>query len=713
MIDWCQYDGQGAGIWSYVQVIKVLDNEPTFILGCPINPETKSVLDRGITLPDNNQVFLGEDNPLATSCTVHVTDTFRLSEFCSDEVTYDVKIFPFNGPDFLQIHEKRTVQMDTNGFADAVIDTRSSDILGVRLNGLPYNSNVCSNWPLPGGDKDYHRVLITVEDGCGNVNACEYLLRLEDKKAPSPVCVGLSSVVMPSSGEVTIWAKDFNASSFDDCTPAADLLYSFSGENYEPSRSFTCADLAENGSPSFIVEIYVADKGNDDNCNGFRLPGQNEGITDGIEWAERNKDFCTTFIVIDDNENVCSGTGGSAGGVISTEELEPVEKVNVNLKDHNGNVVTSFTTDKDGIYHFINPLLDLDIEPVRNDDHKNGVSTLDLVKIQKHLLGIEDLGSPYKLIAADANNSSSVSAIDLVELRKLILGLYNELPNNSSWRFADGSYEFADEANPWDFVEVVNIQGLAMDKDFVAIKIGDVNGTVSANSNSIETRNVTGAMKFQAVDQTVAAGEEVLVDVTSSDFTNIIGYQFTLQTAGLKLTDVVAGAIDMGIENVGIHKNSVTASWNRVTAVSAEADDVLFTLAFTATNGGQLSDMLSINSRLTEAEAYDESENILDVAITFTTEEVAQAGKDFALFQNSPNPFNGETVIAFTLPEAMEATLTVFDVTGKVVYLTEGDYAAGYNNVTVSANDLSATGVLYYRLDADDFTATKKMVLID
>ena len=88
----------------------------------------------------------------------------------------------------------------------------------------PYNSPFCG---------DYHRILWSAEDGCGNWSHCEYLLRLEDCKQPSPVCInGLSTVVMPIGGQVTIWAKDFNASSFDDCTPEADLLYSFSGDSY-------------------------------------------------------------------------------------------------------------------------------------------------------------------------------------------------------------------------------------------------------------------------------------------------------------------------------------------------------------------------------------------------------------------------------------------------------------------------------------------------
>ena len=714
MIDWCQFDANtGAGQWTYVQVIKVIDSEPTFILGCPQEPVTASVLDNGVSLPDNNQVFLGEDNPLATSCTVHVTDTFRLSEFCSDEVTYDVKVFPNNGPDFLQLHEPRTVEIDSNGFADAVIDTRSSDILAVRLNGLPYNDNVCSNFPLPGGDKQYHRVLITVEDGCGNVNTCEYLLRLEDRKAPSPVCVGLSSVVMPSSGEVTIWASDFNASSFDDCTPADDLLYSFSGDTYEPSRSFSCDDIADNGSPSFIIEIWAADAGNDMNCDGE------------ITWDERNKDFCTTFIVVDDNDGVCGDSTGMAGGLIETEETEPVELVTVKLMDELGLIMDEYETDGTGTYQFFNPLLTYTIEPLRDGDDDNGVSTLDLVAIQKHLLGIEEFDSPYKRIAADANNSESITALDLIEIRKLILGIYTEFPANTSWRFVDAAFEFPDPMQPWPFNETIELEGgYDMYEDFVAVKIGDVNGTVTANATQVDVKSNRPVLEFNAVDQYVAVGEEVVLDITAKEFASIAGYQFTMRTQGLKLSGVDAGAIDMDASNLAVHKRNITASWHRAEPVTVEDGETMFTLRFTATMEGNLSDMMSIGSEITEAEAYRErgsSTDIMDIELVFGELPTQQPSQEFALYQNKPNPFVDRTNIGFTLPEAMDAKLTVFDMTGRVIKLIEGEYEAGYNEITLMQQDLGTTGMLYYRLEAGaisatgnaDFSAVKKLIIVE
>ncbi|HLF64062.1 MAG TPA: T9SS type A sorting domain-containing protein, partial [Saprospiraceae bacterium] len=518
-----------------------------------------------------------------------------------------------------------------------------------------------------------------------------------------PICVGLSSVVMPSSGSVTIWAKDFDSgSSVDDCTAHEDLLFSFSGTNYEPSRVFDCATIEANGSPSFLVEIWVADEGNDQNCNGFISPL-------GIEWGERNKDFCTTFIVIDDNEGVC---GDGAGGVVETEEQETVELVTVNLTNPgNGQLMATYTTTENGLFHFVNPLTGYEITSERNDDHKNGVSTLDLVKIQKHLLGIQLLDSPYKLIAADANNSESVSALDLVEIRKLILGLYNEFPKNESWRFVNSSFEFSDPSSPWPFEEVVDVQGLTMGHDFVGVKIGDVNGNVVANATQVHVRNAKGILEFSTDVQSVVAGQTVTVPVSARNFAQILGYQFTMNTAGLNLTGVEAGALDMTAENIGIHDGAITVSWNKVSPVSTS--DVLFTLTFTATESGDLSQMLGINNntKLTEAEAYNGTEEILDVTLSFRNG--VAAGKEYALFQNEPNPFEGSTVIGFTLPEAMDATVTVYDVTGKVVRVIEGSYAQGYNEIKVNRKDLAVTGVMYYRLDASDFTATKKMVVID
>ena len=65
------------------------------------------------------------------------------------------------------------------------------------------------------------------------------------------------------------------------------------------------------------------------------------------------------------------------------------------------------------------------------------------------------------------------------------------------------------------------------------------------------------------------------------------------------------------------------------------------------------------------------------------------------------------------MPEASKATLSVYDVTGKVLKIVEGEYNQGYNEVKLKSSDLNTTGVLYYQLDTKAYTATKKMIVIE
>jgi hypothetical protein len=84
---------------------------------------------------------------------------------------------------------------------------------------------------------------------------------------------------------------------------------------------------------------------------------------------------------------------------------------------------------------------------------------------------------------------------------------------------------------------------------------------------------------------------------------------------------------------------------------------------------------------------------------------------NFALSQNYPNPFNPSTVISFSLPTRSEYSLSVYNVTGQVVATFAGVEEAGTVELVWDAGQL-ASGVYFYRLQAGNFTDTKKMVLL-
>lgn len=81
------------------------------------------------------------------------------------------------------------------------------------------------------------------------------------------------------------------------------------------------------------------------------------------------------------------------------------------------------------------------------------------------------------------------------------------------------------------------------------------------------------------------------------------------------------------------------------------------------------------------------------------------------LSQNYPNPFNAQTVIAYSLPFDSHVKITVYNLLGQSVEtLVSTDQQAGDHQVTWDAGDVP-TGVYFYRIEAADFTATRKMLL--
>jgi len=86
--------------------------------------------------------------------------------------------------------------------------------------------------------------------------------------------------------------------------------------------------------------------------------------------------------------------------------------------------------------------------------------------------------------------------------------------------------------------------------------------------------------------------------------------------------------------------------------------------------------------------------------------------EDYVLFQNYPNPFNPSTVIKYKIPELSFVALIIYDVLGiEMIELVNEEKTAGTYNVEFNASSLPS-GIYYYKLQAGEYTATKKMILL-
>ncbi|MBK9379503.1 MAG: T9SS type A sorting domain-containing protein [Saprospiraceae bacterium] len=64
------------------------------------------------------------------------------------------------------------------------------------------------------------------------------------------------------------------------------------------------------------------------------------------------------------------------------------------------------------------------------------------------------------------------------------------------------------------------------------------------------------------------------------------------------------------------------------------------------------------------------------------------------------------------MPKAAKATLSIYDLTGKVLFVKEVNTVKGYNSVRVNNSQLGVTGILFYQLDAEGYSATRRMLVI-
>ena len=148
----------------------------------------------------------------------------------------------------------------------------------------------------------------------------------------------------------------------------------------------------------------------------------------------------------------------------------------------------------------------------------------------------------------------------------------------------------------------------------------------------------------------------------------------------------------------------------------------------------KIDDVMSISEHGSKVVSYDEygQHKIWDITSILTSlpNPIDPHGKDLVtlgqikrneLLQNYPNPFNPETWIPFRLAEESDVTIDIFSATGEMIRtlsigtIKAGDYTtpskAVYWNGQNNEGEPVASGIFFYRINAGDFSATRKMII--
>ncbi|HEX5111502.1 MAG TPA: dockerin type I domain-containing protein [Saprospiraceae bacterium] len=165
-------------------------------------------------------------------------------------------------------------------------------------------------------------------------------------------------------------------------------------------------------------------------------------------------------------------------GIVRNLEGNGMPNVRVELaSDSDFNTVQFTNTDSIGHYVFENleNTQGYFVRCFKNNNILLNVNAQDLLRIQKHLLGIDPFKTLIPFIASDINHNNLVNAFDLVTLQKSLLGLQSNFPNNTSWRFGIMPQDFS-SLSLSNFKEIWSVESLndsLENLDFVVIKIGN------------------------------------------------------------------------------------------------------------------------------------------------------------------------------------------------------------------------------------------------
>ena len=525
-------------------------------------------------------------------------------------------------------------------------------------------------------------------------------------------------VVTESEDEVSLtikfdnWPEDISWVLFDD---NGQML--FEGGDYD-------------GLSNQTIEIPLCA---DDDCFEFIIYDEfGDGLA-GNPWQQGNEGFyLLTYPATDDtivlggdfgfeeSTSFClSDFGFSVGGFIGSVFSEPLADVEVTIDSDEGifQVYSGF----DGNYSSILiPGSDSEFSFSKEESNLHGLSTLDLIKIQQHLIVQQLLDAPYGMIAADVNMDGKINTVDLILLQQYILGIRDEFPHGKFWRFIPADHVFSNPQDPlgegWpEEAEYNNISESFNNEDWHTVRIGDVNGDYFPSGQ----RWVRPALELHSHIETPSA-----VEGDFSQWSLSVNYELKLNGFQIELTipekmtsdefQLISNLPNFNYDNwyFDIEANALRIVWWNTDEIRVDENTPIFSILFKSSGSinrqGYDIAIKADNQRFpTEFYGADGSvyRPVLRSGEVYQTED-----GQYSLYQNRPNPFSGETEIPFHLPNAQEVLLEVFDASGRLLKTFEFEGKEGMNFYLLQMNE-RWSGTHYYRLSTVNWESTRKMII--
>lgn len=418
---------------------------------------------------------------------------------------------------------------------------------------------------------------------------------------------------------------------------------------------------------------------------------------------------------------VCLNDILSIAGTITNPENQAMEAVRVSLELGKTEQQLS---NQEGDYKFeVDAGLDYRIRPEKDGDDRNGISGIDVLLLQRHLLFLNRFDSPYQWLAADLNDDGQVSGIDFLILRRLILFISPEFEFVDSWRFVDKDYSF-NINNPLtgtipESIEFNNLQNSIPDADFIAVKMGDFDNSAMPFKGTNAARDKSNCNKLIVEDISLNADESYDVSFKAQDFRDIavITAEFTLDTDKLEYigfsSSELDGFDDSVISEALIDNGYLLINWvsNSGLGIDLEDGSNVFTLKFRPSVNSSLMDVLDISNDNLNSEWVDGNleSNCLELKYNMTSAIKQVDNKNIRIY---PNPFSDVVNIEYTnKSDITDGTVQIRDSNGRLIINKKTMDLIQKDKIRIDIDDwYIIEGVYYLILTTQNKTYIHKLI---
>jgi|GEM_PF-2705990 len=485
---------------------------------------------------------------------------------------------------------------------------------------------------------------------------------------PVAVCQD-AHVFTDSTGTAILDPWQFDGGSYDTCGIGSASVYPI---------EFTCSQAGVNP-----VELVVYDESG-------------------------RSDTCSAYVTV-----LCSDSTYQISGAVQFENGDSIENTGIQVTDL---IDTTVYTDANGSYEV--ELIEggnYSISPFLDDASTAGLTTLNLILIQRHILNIELLDNPYKIIAADVNMDDQISTIDLVFLQSFIIGQSQEFSHGVHWRFMPSDFIFSNPTDPFadNFPETAEYTSLDQDysgQDWTGIKIGLVTGDYS----NLPSRLYSPELLLDVYSSEPPDSEKIAFQFFPSATKELYGFQLELAwpedwvDAEVKMDRSQLPGFRDEMVLIDRKKRVIRINWWYHHAHMANPEQEFFTIVVKSDH--EYPGYPSIHSSqeaFLRAEYYDS--NLQPGPLTLSEKSGDESGQ-LRLMPNVPNPFSGLTKLKFQLPKDLRYEIEIFSTGGKQIKTHRGKGSKGLNQLQLDLSNYPA-GTYHVRLITDIGEDVRNIIL--